>query len=97
MLAALDTVKNAKTASDNDNYLERVLQISYPKWQEMKSRCVEEDTYRGELVHYYFSTHPQASWNHLAGELLRRDQNRVLEKVKGKVKADKGRCVVDDT
>ena len=100
LLVALDTVKNAETARDiDDNYLERVLQIPYPKWQEMRSECVEEDeedTYRGKLVHYYLGTHPQASWNHLAGELLSRDQNRALEKVKGKVKADKGRCVVDD-
>ena len=84
-------MKNAKTARDiDDNYLERVLQIPYPKWQEMRSQCVEEDTYRGELVHYYLGTHPQASWNHLAGELLCRDQ-----KVKVEVKADKGRCVVN--
>ena len=98
LLAALDTVKNAKTVSDYDNNdLERVFEIPIPKWQEMRSRCVEEDTYRGELVHYYLGTHPQASWNHLAGTLLYRKQHSALEKVKGKVKADKGRCVVDDT
>ena len=98
LLAALDTVKNAKTARDYyDYHLEVVLGIPDPKWEEMRSRCVEEDTYRGELVHYYLSTHPQASWNHLAARLLYYEQNRALEKVKRKVKADKGRCVVDDT
>ena len=97
LLAALDTVKNAKTVSDYGDYLEYVLDIPDPKYMEMRSRCVEEDTYRGELVHYYLSTHPQASWNHLAGTLLKRKQHSALEKVMGKVKADKGRCVVDDT
>ena len=98
LLAALDTVKNAKTVSDyDDNDLEYILDIPFPKWQEMRSQCVEEDTYRGELVHYYLGTHPQASWNHLAGTFLYLEENRALEKVKGKVKADKGRCVVDDT
>ena len=99
LLAALDTVQNVKTVSDyyGDDYLEDVLNIPYPKWEEMRSRCVEEDTYRGELVHYYLGTHPQASWNHLAGTLLYWKQHSALEKVKGKVKADKGRCVVDDT
>ena len=99
LLAALDTVKNVKTVSDyyDADYLEVVLEIPPPKWQEMRTRCVEEDTYRGELVHYYLGTHPQASWNHLAGTLLKWEQYSTLEKVKGKVKADKGRCVVDDT
>ena len=97
LLAALDTVKNSKTVSDYCYDLEHVLEISIPKWQEMRSRCVEEDTFRGELVRYYLGTHPQASWNHLAGTLLYRKQHSALEKVKGKVKADKGRCVVDDT
>ena len=102
LLAALDTVKNAKTVSDyyddvSGYYLEDVLEIPSSKWEEMRTRCVEEDTYRGELVHYYLGTHPQASWNHLAGRLLYREQHSALEKVKGKVKADKGRCVVDDT
>ena len=107
LLAALDTVKNAKTVRnyddyydmmcDDDNYLEFELDIPYTKIHEMRSRCVEEDTYRGELVHYYLSTHPQASWNHLARRLFLYDKNRALEEVKGKVKADKGRCVVDDT
>ena len=77
--------------------LKSVLEIPRSKWKEMRSRCVEEDTYRGELVHYYLGTHPQASWNHLAGTLLEWKQHSTLEKVKGKVKADKGRCVVDDT
>ena len=99
LLAAVDTVKNAETACYIVIYnnLEYVLGIPESKWNEMRSRCVEEDTYRGELVHYYLGTHPQASWNHLAGRLLSTNQNRALEKVKGKVKADKGRCVVDDT
>ena len=102
LLAALDTVENAETDLyyfDGCGYdhLEAVLDIPFPKWEEMRYRCVEEDTYRGELVHYYLGTHPQASWNHLAGRLLLFEENRALEKVKGKVKADKGRCVVDDT
>ena len=97
LLAALDTVKDINTDSYYDNDLENVLEISSPKWVEMSKRCVEEDTYRGELVHYYLGTHPQASWNHLAGSLLEWQQHSALEKVKGKVKADKGRCVVDDT
>ena len=97
LLASLDTVKNAKTVYNYYDDLEYVLGIPSPKWKEMRTRCVEEDTYRGELVHYYLSTHPQASWNHLAGELLGSQQHSALEKVKGKVKADKGRCVVDDT
>ena len=96
LLAALDTVKNAKTVYDYDD-LEIVLEIPRPKWEEMRTRCVEEDTFRGELVHYYLGTHPQASWNHLARRLLGWQQHSTLEKVKGKVKADKGRCVVDDT
>ena len=95
LLAALDTVKSVKSTSNYD--LERVLDIPYHKEDEMRRRFVEEDTYRGELVHYYLGTHPQASWNHLAGRLLYREQHSALEKVKGKVKADKGRCVVDDT
>ena len=88
-------MKNAKTASDYA-YLENVFEIPEPKWREMRSQYVEEDTYRGELVHYYLGTHPQASWNHLAGTLLYYDQNSALVKVEGKVKADKGRCAVDD-
>ena len=94
LLAALDTVKSVKIDSDD---LEYVLEIPSPKREEMSTRCVEEDTYRGELVHYYLGTHPQASWNHLAGTLLYWEEHSALEKVKGKVKADKGRCVVDDT
>ena len=97
LLAALDTVKNAVSDYYDDDDLETVFDIPFPKWEEMRSRCVEEDTYRGELVHYYLGTHPQASWNHLAGRLLYCKENRALEKVKGKVKADKGRCVVEDT
>ena len=93
--AALDTVENAKTSDIYSKFMEDVLEIPSPKWQEMRSRCVEEDTYRGELVHYYLGTHPQASWNHLAEGLLHYKQFTALRKVKGKIK-DKGRCVVDD-
>ena len=50
-------------------------------------------TSREDMIKYYIGTHPNAGWNHLAGGLLYKEQHRALEKVKGNVTADKGRCV----
>ena len=48
---------------------------------------------RDDSIKYYIDTHPNAGWNHLAGRLLWREQHSALEKMKGNVTADKGRCV----
>ena len=54
-------------------------------------------TSRDDNIKYYIDTHPNAGWNHLAGILLKREQHSALEKMKGNVTADKGKCGVDDT
>ena len=77
LLAALNTV--------GDDYLDPVLEIPWGKKREMKSR--------DEKIKFYIDFHPNAGWNHLAGSLLYREQQTALEKVKGNVTADKGRCV----
>ena len=77
LLAALDTV--------GESNLNDVLQMPDNKMKGMKSR--------DDQIKYYLSTHPYASWNHLAGTLLYKKQHRALEKVKGNVRPDKGRCV----
>ena len=69
-----------------DNYLDGVLDIPQ---REMKSR--------EEKIKYYINFHPNAGWNHLAGTILYEEQHSALEKMKGNVTADKGKCVVDDT
>ena len=81
LLAALDTVR--------DNDLDDVLEIPHRKRREMKSR--------EEKIKYYIDFHPNAGWNHLAGTILCEEQHSALEKMKGNVTADKGKCVVDDT
>ena len=97
LLAALDTVGNAKDM-DGTGYLvgdlERVLQIPFPKREEMRSQHSAEVDYRYHLIEYYLKSHECAGWNHLAGRLLYEEQHNALERVKMNVTADKGRCVV---
>ena len=81
LLAALDTV--------GDNDLDGVLEIPRGKRKEMKSR--------EEKIKFYIDFHPNAGWNHLAGTILYEEQHSALEKMKGNVTTDKGKCVVDDT
>ena len=50
-----------------------------------------------EKIKFYIDFHPNAGWNHLAGKILHEEQHSALEKMKGNVTADKGKCVVDDT
>ena len=65
-----------------DNDLNGVLEIPWREWRS-----------RDDSIKYYIDTHPNAGWNHLAGLLLRKEQQTALKKVKGNVTADKGRCV----
>ena len=100
LLAALETVGNAENISEIDNSegnLERVLQLPLSKRREMRLQCSAEADYRYQLMEYYLKCHECPGWNHLAGRLLYWKQHSALEKVKGNVTADKGKCVVDDT
>ena len=91
LLAALDTVRNAKEVSGTKiGFFERVLEIPYPKRDEMRLQYTEDADYRGELVKHYLRTFPRAGWNHLAGRLLYFGEHKALEKVKRNVKPDKG-------
>ena len=100
MLTALDIVKNAKNSDEIENsvdgILENVLPIPDPKCKEMRSYYADEEDYRKKLVEYYITMSPLASWNDVAGRLLGWEHHGVFEKVKDKVKVDKGGCVVDE-
>ena len=48
---------------------------------------------RDDSIKYYIDTHPNAGWNDLARSLIRKEQHSALEKIKGNVTADKGKCV----
>ena len=93
-------MKNAKDSDEieksYDGILENVLDIPDPKSKEMRSYYADEEDYRKKLVEYYITMSPWASWNHVAGLLLGYEHHGVLEKVKDKVKVDKGGCVVDE-
>ena len=93
LLAALDTVGNAKDISEIDIFkgdLEIVLQTPTPKSRKMRSQHSSEADYRSQLIEYYIKCHECAGWNHLAGKLLYFEQHDALEKVKGNITADKG-------
>ena len=95
LLAALDTVRNAKNMGMTSiGDLEEVLQIPSPKRKEMRSQHSAEVDYRYHLIEYYLKSHECAGWNHLAGRLLYYEQHNALKRVKMNVTADKGRCVV---
>ena len=95
LLAALDTVGNAKDMDRTDfGDLEGLLQIPFPKRKVMRSQHSAEVDYRYHLIEYYLKSHECAGWNHLAGRLLYNKQHNALERVKMNVTADKGRYVV---
>ena len=93
-------MKNAKDSDEIENsvggILENVLVIPQPKSKEMRLYYADEEDYRKKLVECYITMSPLASWNHVAGQLLYWEHHGVLEKVKDKVKVDKGGCVVDE-
>ena len=93
-------MKNAKDSDEIDNsddgILEDILSIPQPKRKEMRSYYADEEDYRKKLVEYFITIVPLASWNDVAGGLLLWEHHGVLEKVKDKVKVDKGGCVVDE-
>ena len=100
LLAALDTVENAEDISEIDTFkgdLEIVLETPIPKRREMRSQHSSEADYRYQLMEYYLKCHECPGWNHLAGRLLCSKHHNALDKVKGNITANKGKCVVDDT
>ena len=90
-------MESAKDISEvNGGILEDVLQIPSYKRREMRSRSSRDEDYRKELAQYYIGSSPYSSWNHLAGRLLSKEEYGALEKVKGRISPDKGKCMVDN-
>ena len=79
MLAALDSVKDNM---DGSNYFEYCLFIPPKIEQEMRKQSSSVIIYRKKLVKHWLKYNPNASWECLAGRLLRRNQSQAVEKVK---------------
>ena len=79
VLATLDSVKDDM---DGYGYLEYCLQIPAKIREEMREQSSSANIYRKKLVKYWLKYHPNASWEYLAGRLLRRNQKQALDKVK---------------
>ena len=77
--AALDNVKDGMDGSEN---LEYCLNIPLDIGDEMRRQSSSAIIYRKKLVKYWLKYHPNASWEYLAGRLLRRNQKQALDKVK---------------
>ena len=91
-------MESAKDRSETYNgRLEKILQIPGRKKEEMKKQYSRDVDYRKELAQYYIGSSSYSSWNHLAGVLLYYEEYRALQKVKGRINPDKGKCMVDYT
>jgi len=60
--------------------------------EELKRKYPEEETQRQEMVKYYINTHPDASWAHIAGQLLWYGHTTLSDELKNKVKEENGKC-----
>ena len=90
VLATLDSVKDCMNGSDD---LENCLGTPDKIDREMREQSSSAIIYRKKLVKYWLKYHPNASWEYLAGRLLRRNQKQALDKVK-KTSSDQKKVLI---
>ena len=84
VLAAVRTVRDVGTLGMY------VLEVPATKRGEVRQQSASDEERREGLVKYYVDTHPNASWEHLGGKLLRRGEDAAMEEVKVHIKSTEG-------
>lgn len=82
----LDVVKSIHDVSDLDG----VLHMPEPKSKKLREQYPNDEEYRKQLLLYFLKTAPHASWEGLAGGLLRYGETISLEEAKKKLKPNRG-------
>ena len=81
VLAAVRTVRDVRTLG---------LDVPGTKREEVKQQSASVEEWREGLVKYYMDTHPNASWEHLWGRLLYKEEEAAMEEVKVHIKPTEG-------
>jgi len=61
---------------------------------EIKRKYPDEEAQRQEVAKYYINTHPNASWAHIAGQLLQFGHKTLSAELKNKIKEENGKCSI---
>lgn len=71
-----------------------MLGVSDTRREELKGKSASDSQYREWLVKHWLETYYLASWEEVGGTLLLNEENAALEKVRRRIKPERGGCVV---
>ena len=79
VLSVLERVRNVSCVGGD---------IFHTPWMKLRKQDPDDSQCR---IEYYLQTHPCASWSHVAGGCLRKEEDSALQAAKEWLKPDKGR------
>lgn len=85
----IDTIQAAVEAVKSGD-LATVLEVPDHKMRELKKWSINDKNIKRGLVTYYINIHPSASWAHIGGKLLFKNEKVALDKVKDNIVSEQG-------
>ena len=82
-------VQAALRTVDEERLDKFILKGPRPMKKELKEQSVD-DNYRDQLITPYLQSSPFASWDHLAGQVLRLEERAALEEVRQFLQPEEG-------